>query len=249
MMQWLSRTPSVDLIGAIGLMVIWSVIMQPWLGLPYSLSVLAGVMVLTGILWWQWPSQWGAAADVTRWGQQSVLRLSSANQVTLGRALLVIGVLSMISVPQSAQQWIWPLTALSVCTFLLDGVDGWLARRQRSQSAFGARFDMEVDAAFILGLCVMLWVLERADMWVLWVGALRYLFWGGGFVWQALQRPLPPSQRRRWVCGWQIVSLLIALPGVLPASVTHFVLVSALVVLVYSFGRDVGWLWKEAKHA
>ena len=39
----------------------------------------------------------------------------------------------------------------------LDGVDGWLARRSGIASAFGARFDMEIDALLILVLAVLAW--------------------------------------------------------------------------------------------
>jgi multidrug efflux pump subunit AcrA (membrane-fusion protein) len=38
---------------------------------------------------------------------------------------------------------------------MLDGVDGWLARRHEIASRFGARFDMEVDALLILALSVL----------------------------------------------------------------------------------------------
>ena len=39
---------------------------------------------------------------------------------------------------------------LASVALILDGVDGKVARRTRNASAFGARFDMEVDAFLIL---------------------------------------------------------------------------------------------------
>jgi phosphatidylglycerophosphate synthase len=36
---------------------------------------------------------------------------------------------------------------LSTAVLMLDGVDGRVARRTGSQTGFGARFDMELDAA------------------------------------------------------------------------------------------------------
>ena len=51
------------------------------------------------------------------------------------------------------------MAALAGFALALDGVDGHLARRFDQVSDFGARFDMEVDAALILVLCIGLsWV-------------------------------------------------------------------------------------------
>ena len=63
---------------------------------------------------------------------------------------------------------------------LLDGVDGWLARRHRIASAFGARFDMEIDALLILALSVLAWRHEKAGAWVVASGLLRYAFVAAG---------------------------------------------------------------------
>ena len=43
---------------------------------------------------------------------------------------------------------------LAIAVTVLDGADGWLARRSGVSSAFGARFDGEVDAFLILALSV-----------------------------------------------------------------------------------------------
>lgn len=243
-----ARVPLVDFLLALALMMVWVLLMLPRLGWVYGLWAFIGALLLVGLLWWQWPNPWGSAARIQHWGKRAVLRLNAANQLTLVRALMVIMVLAAIAVPELSETEVWLLLSLSVLALMLDGVDGWLARRQHLQSAYGARFDMEVDAAFIMGLCLLLLVLERAGLWVLLIGALRYLFWGAGFIGSWLQRPLPPSQRRRWICGWQVVSLLVALPGVLSLGLTHWVLGSALVLLVYSFARDTLWLFQEREH-
>ena len=52
---------------------------------------------------------------------------------------------------------------------LLDWVDGQVARRTHTESAFGARFDMEVDAFLILVLSV--YVASTTGWWVLIIGA------------------------------------------------------------------------------
>jgi phosphatidylglycerophosphate synthase len=67
------------------------------------------------------------------------------------------------------------LSAGLLVVLVLDGVDGWLARRFRTSSDFGARFDTEVDAFLVLTGCVSLFVLRGFAWWVLIGGALRYL--------------------------------------------------------------------------
>ena len=94
---------------------------------------------------------------------------------------------------------------LACAATALDGVDGWLARRSGMSSAFGARFDMEVDALLILALSVLAWHHGKAGAWVLLSGLLRYVFLAAGWTWPRMQRPLPASRRRQAVCVIQVV--------------------------------------------
>ncbi|MEE4298051.1 MAG: CDP-alcohol phosphatidyltransferase family protein, partial [Pseudomonadales bacterium] len=72
--------------------------------------------------------------------------LGLCNGVTLVR----LGLSSALIAPLFADASGWALIAVALTALALDGLDGWLARREDRVSAFGARFDMEVDAA--LGL-------------------------------------------------------------------------------------------------
>ena len=47
------------------------------------------------------------------------------------------------------------VVALATVGLVLDAVDGWIARRTRTVTALGARFDGEVDAFLILALSVL----------------------------------------------------------------------------------------------
>ncbi len=73
-------------------------------------------------------------------------RYGPANQITTVRAVLVALVASLIGEPRLPAVATWA-AGLGVIVGMLDGVDGWLARRSRMASDFGARFDMETDAA------------------------------------------------------------------------------------------------------
>ena len=61
--------------------------------------------------------------------------------------------------PMSVGQWY--VVAICIGILALDGVDGWLARRFGTETAFGGRFDMEVDAGVIAVLSVLAWVSGR----------------------------------------------------------------------------------------
>jgi phosphatidylglycerophosphate synthase len=135
----------------------------------------------------------------------------------------------------------------SLLATALDGVDGWLARRQRIASEFGARFDMEIDALLILVLAVLVAQFEKAGVWVVLSGLLRYLFVGAGSHWPWLQAPLMPSRRRQTICVIQILALTFAiLPPVAPPLSTMLA-AAALGSLAYSFLVDTVWLWRHAQ--
>ena len=126
----------------------------------------------------------------------------------------------------------------SLLATALDGVDGWLARRQRIASDFGARFDMEIDALLILVLAILVSQFEKAGAWVIVSGLLRYIFVAAGWYWPWLRAPLPPSRRRQAICVVQILALTLAiLPAVEPPLSTMFAAV-ALASLAYSFLVD-----------
>jgi phosphatidylglycerophosphate synthase len=68
------------------------------------------------------------------------------------------------------------LAAGFLLALLLDVLDGYVARRGGHASAFGASFDMEVDAVFVLVVGYLLWLRAGLGFWVLGVGLLRYVY-------------------------------------------------------------------------
>ncbi|MEU1621262.1 CDP-alcohol phosphatidyltransferase family protein [Streptomyces sp. NPDC005722] len=167
--------------------------------------------------------------------------LGPADHVTLARAVLVGGVTAMVAggVAHGAPL----LTGLTAVALALDAVDGKVARRTGTSSALGARFDMEVDAFLILVLSARL--AFTLGPWVLVIGAMRYAFVAAAWVLPWLNAPLPPSFARKTVAALQGVVLLLACSGLLPAGASAGLTVLALGSLVWSFGRDVLWLWRH----
>lgn len=172
-------------------------------------------------------------------------RLGPANQVTLLRGVLTALLIALAGEGVSGGQGAglaWTAFALALVATALDGVDGWLARRHGWTSALGARLDMEVDALLVAGLALLLWTLDRAGVWVLAAGAMRYLFVAAGAFWPWLRQPLPPSRRRQAICVVQVLTLTLALTPILPATWAGAVAAIGLGLLCYSFAVDILWL-------
>lgn len=165
----------------------------------------------------------------------------AANYVTLARALLTLVLLWVGTLPP-APGLVWPAGWIAGVIASLDGVDGWLARRSGTNSAFGARLDMETDAAFLLVLSVLAVRYEKAGPWVLLIGLMRYLFVAAGWLFPWLAGPLTPTLRGKSVAVVQMVSLALAL--VLPRQLSSALAATALALLIWSFAIDVGRLWR-----
>jgi len=175
-------------------------------------------------------------------------RLGPANRITMLRAALVSVAAGLIGEPALSGNAAVAVTAATMAA-LLDGVDGWLARRTKMASAFGARFDMEVDALLIIVLAVLAWQYEKAGAWVLVSGLLRYAFIAAGWVWSWMQEPLPPSRRRQAICVVQVVGLIVTVAPFVSASLSTMTAAAALIVLAWSFLIDTLWLWRHAAPA
>ena len=174
-------------------------------------------------------------------------RFGSANCVTLARALLTCLLAGTLGSMPLTGALAWTMLAIAAIALALDGVDGWLARRRREDSAFGARFDMETDALFVLVLSLIVFELEKAGAWVLLSGAMRYLFVAARLAWPWLSRPLPGSRRRQAVCALQAGALVVCLAPIVPATLSAWIALAALMALGLSFTKDVLWLRRTAK--
>jgi phosphatidylglycerophosphate synthase len=165
-------------------------------------------------------------------------RFGPANHVTMWRAVLVALATGLL-IEAPAARVAWFVVAMAGLLAVLDGVDGWLARRSRMASAFGARFDMEVDAFFILLLSLLVWRFDRAGAWVLGCGLMRYAFVAAGWVLPWMAGPLTPTFRGKLVAVLQLVGLATALAPIVPSPVSDLVAAVTLGALTWSFAVDV----------
>ncbi|MDQ0994050.1 CDP-alcohol phosphatidyltransferase family protein [Streptomyces sp. V3I7] len=225
------------------------VLQEPAVGAGVQILLLAllGTAIGMGTAGWLTGLTFAFAtwAVLTRALHRSELRsFGPANRVTLGRATLVGGVTALVADSFESSPPVTLLVGLTAVALILDGVDGKVARRTNTSTALGARFDMEVDAFLILVLSV--YVAMQQGPWVLLIGAMRYAFVAAARVAPWLNAPLPPSFARKTVAALQGIALLLSGAELLPQTANVVVVLVALGSLVWSFGRDVGWLWRTS---
>lgn len=167
---------------------------------------------------------------------------SPADVVTLVRATLASGCAAWVALALlgSLPAQSWGLFALAVVAWLLDGVDGVVARRTHSASAFGAWLDGETDAALILVLSVAAALV--VGWWVLVAGLLRYGFVLGQRLRPRWRWPLPYSRLRRAVAATVGGGLVAITAPPVGTTLAAGVAASVLGLLVWSFARDVAAL-------
>jgi phosphatidylglycerophosphate synthase len=222
----------------------------PAMGLVGQLAVLAALAATVGLGTAGWLA--GAFAAATTWvlldravHTAGTHRWGPADTVTLTRLTLAVGVAALATdAVLAGRPAPFALTVLAGVALLLDAVDGQVARRTGTSSALGARFDMESDSFLVLVLSVV--VATALGWWVVAIGAFRYVFVVLTWAFPWLRAPLPPRMSRKVVAAAQGVVLVVASAGLAPAPLMALVVAGALGSLVWSFGTDVAWTWRQA---
>jgi phosphatidylglycerophosphate synthase len=172
--------------------------------------------------------------------------LGPADFVTLARAVLVGGVAGLVADRfTSSVTPVVTLVVLAAVALALDGVDGQVARRTRTVSALGARFDMEVDAFLVLVLSVQVAVVVTP--WALVAGGMRYAFVAASWVLPWLRGALPTRFSAKVVAAAAGIVLLVAAAGVLPDVLAFALVLALLAAVTWSFGQSVAWLWRARR--
>jgi len=171
-------------------------------------------------------------------------RFGLANSVTLLRGAMVSWLAGFIGLPEiiADPKLSWSLFTAALIVLLLDGLDGWLARKKGQASAFGAKFDMEVDSLFAIVLSLLAWQSDKIGWWVLLLGLPRPLFVVAAWFEPRLQSPLPDALLRKTICVIQIAVLILLLVPILNPLTSQALAAMVLVLLAGSFWRDTRWL-------
>jgi len=94
-----------------------------------------------------------------------------ANRVTVGRLILLLIALGLYNYLHAMV-----FALVMVLVVCLDGVDGYLARKRKQSSHFGMYLDMEVDAFFVLAMCLFFNINKNVPLWIILPGVLRYIY-------------------------------------------------------------------------
>ena len=143
----------------------------------HSIFILIALAVfhLTGLYWpvaavaflsviLLWTTQWYTISHLKPAG-------GYANMLTFLRYILQLLIVVFSN--------IWPLWSLGLLfsiPVLLDGLDGYLARRFNHVSKFGAMFDLETDSLFITLTGIILYNRHIIGGWILPVAYMRYFY-------------------------------------------------------------------------
>jgi phosphatidylglycerophosphate synthase len=209
-------------------------------------SLLVSLSVTVGLH----PVGWlvGVAFGIGTWlllvvGMRGARSLGAANIVTLARTILIGGVTALVTDSINHHVPMVVVIALASVALALDAVDGYVARNTGTTTRLGARFDMEADAFLILVLSG--YVALTLGPWVLAIGLMRYAFVAVGRLLPWLRASLPPTFPRKVVAATQGIVLAVVGTGFLPTPVAVLLVALALAALVWSFGRDIAWLWRR----
>jgi phosphatidylglycerophosphate synthase len=230
------------------------------------LALLGGVLALAvlyalgaGVLGWR-----GSATALASYGLMAMLvmaglarhehraRFGLANAITLTRAAVtallfgVVGEWLFGGSPAFNDPLRWALVGAAGLILALDGIDGQVARRSNMASPFGARFDMEADALFILAIYTLAVATGAVGVWILACCSLRYIFVAAARFAPWLNAPLPPALRRKSIYVVQAAAPIIALTPVCPPWLAGALCAAAFLFVLFSFATDCLWLAMNA---
>jgi phosphatidylglycerophosphate synthase len=167
-----------------------------------------------------------------------------ANRITIVRAILSITVFATVFHWESVSiMGYWWTISVAIAALSMDALDGWVARYTRTESSFGARLDMEVDAFLLLSLSLLVFLSGKVGFWIVFLGLIRYCFVICGLIWPFLEKDLPMSWRRKVVCVIQGIALVFCLAPATSDSLAVAIGGSSLGLLMISFWIDIRWLY------
>ena len=130
----------------------------------------------------------------------------------------------------------WFALVAGILILILDGIDGYLARRHNESSDFGAYLDMETDTFFVCLFCTYYYLNDQLGSWVLLVGFMRYIYVGLILLFN-LQNKREKSTRFAKTIAVVLFSALLT-PLILPKSIYLPAMIIATILVVYSFGHS-----------
>jgi len=157
-----------------------------------------------------------------------------ANTVTLVRGIVMLMVLmGFITFPT------WVNGSLLIFALILDGIDGYIARRRQESSLIGQYLDVEMDALFVVFLCVLLWKHTHFPVAILFIGSLRYLYLMALIIFVRHEKLEPRRRYASVIAVFLILALIARL--LFSAPIFDYLLVVACILVILSFARSMNY--------
>jgi phosphatidylglycerophosphate synthase len=220
-------------------------------GSAFSLRHALWLVLGQALAWWQGrvlPLALAAVVSLASWPWSMRREFGTLRGFGAANAVTSLRVLALIALAFAFDAaCVDCAAACAFGIFVLDGCDGWLARRAGNSTAFGARYDAETDAALLLVLSAGVFQLGRAGIWVSIAGLLRPAYVLVLFAWSRPALEAPRTRLGRYVFAISVVCFTLSLwPPQLERTSALFA-ATATLFLCYSFGRSFNVVFQDSK--
>ena len=170
-----------------------------------------------------------------------------ANYVTYLRLVIMITLLVLILFRSDVDNMYYSLHIIlfSFLVFIMDWLDGYVARKLKQITDFGFLFDQEVDNVFLFILVLSI-TLNNSELYFLWlIPLLRYIFllMKSVFVW--MRSELYDSMRRKSICAVTTFLLIVCNLEFLSFFLIELLSIISISIIVFSFMKDILWLYRR----
>ena len=179
-------------------------------------------------------------AIATRYGQWTPRGgFGQGNSITASR---LVGVIAL-GLFYPTMDWLF--VAGCIIILFMDALDGFAARTFDEESEFGEFFDKELDAFFLLLLCILAYLHRSVGFWILFPGLLRPLF---VIIMTSFFQQVEKEYRSGFARVVYIVMMAAMLAiFILPARFHIPLAAGATIALSISFAHYFSWLWSHIK--
>ena len=134
---------------------------------------------------------------------------------------------------------------LAFIALILDGADGFIARKYKESNSFGIAFDQEADNLMLLILSLSIYLNKNINIIIFLIPIYRYIFilFMYRFLW--LKRELPKSFLRKFICIFTSILLIISHISYLDEYIVINIVFFALFIITFSFAKDIIWLYRK----
>ena len=177
---------------------------------------------------------------------QKINEFTLADYITYSRLILIIILSSLIFFKSSViGSFLLNFVSLSLFIFLMDWLDGFIARKFNQVRGFGDFFDQEVDNFFLVILSLSIIIQYDNFHFIFIIPSLRYFYIIAQMYLIWMRRDLYKSRRRKLVCGLVVSALIISNIYLLPILLIELLLIISIFILCLSFFKDFVWLYRR----